>query len=91
MVEMDIERGPHPLTPGLTPTPSPKGEGNFKSEGKPTARNTVILLRTSIATSSIIDHHAMEQDNSTTISLWATKLVLTYPVWKGMFARFSHI
>ena len=29
------------------------------------------------------DHHAMEQDNSTTISLWATKLVLTYPVWKG--------
>ena len=30
-----------------------------------------------------IDHHAMEQDNSTTVSLWATKLVLTYPVWKG--------
>ena len=30
------------------------------------------------------DHHAMEQDNSTTISLWATKLVLTYPVWKGL-------
>ena len=29
------------------------------------------------------DHHAMEQDNSTTISLWATKLVLTYPIWKG--------
>ena len=29
------------------------------------------------------DHHAMEQDNSTTISLWATKLVLAYPVWKG--------
>ena len=29
------------------------------------------------------DHHVMEQDNSTTISLWATKLVLTYPVWKG--------
>ncbi len=29
------------------------------------------------------DHHAMEQDNSTTVSLWATKLVLTYPVWKG--------
>jgi hypothetical protein len=24
----------------------------------------------------------MEQDNSTTISLWATKLVLAYPVWK---------
>ena len=29
------------------------------------------------------DHNAMEQDNSTTISLWATKLVLAYPVWKG--------
>ena len=29
------------------------------------------------------DHHVMEQDNSTTVSLWATKLVLTYPVWKG--------
>ena len=23
----------HPLTPGLTPNPSPKGEGNFKGEG----------------------------------------------------------
>ena len=30
-----------------------------------------------------IDHHAMEQDNSTFTRLWATKLVLTYPVWKG--------
>lgn len=29
------------------------------------------------------DHHVMDQDNGTTISLWATKLVLTYPVWKG--------
>ncbi|MBO4719451.1 MAG: TonB-dependent receptor [Prevotella sp.] len=29
------------------------------------------------------DHHAMEQDNSTFTRLWATKLVLTYPVWKG--------
>ena len=29
------------------------------------------------------DHHVMEQDNSTTVSLWATKLVLTYPIWKG--------
>ena len=29
------------------------------------------------------DHHAMEQDNSTFTRLWASKLVLTYPVWKG--------
>lgn len=29
------------------------------------------------------DHHAMEQDNSTFTRLWATKLVLTYPIWKG--------
>ena len=29
------------------------------------------------------DHHAMEQDNSTFTALWATKLVLTYPIWKG--------
>ena len=27
--------------------------------------------------------HAMEQDNSTFTRLWASKLVLTYPVWKG--------
>ena len=26
---------PHPLTPGLTPNPSPKGEGNFSGEGEP--------------------------------------------------------
>ena len=29
------------------------------------------------------DHNAMEQDNSTFTALWATKLVLTYPIWKG--------
>lgn len=29
------------------------------------------------------DHHAMEQDNSTFTRLWASKLVLTYPVLKG--------
>ena len=29
------------------------------------------------------DHNAMEQDNSTFTRLWATKLVLTYPIWKG--------
>ncbi|MBO7591245.1 MAG: TonB-dependent receptor family protein, partial [Prevotella sp.] len=29
------------------------------------------------------DHHAMEQDNSTYTRLWASKLVLSYPVWKG--------
>ena len=29
------------------------------------------------------DHHAMEQDNSTFTRLWASKLVLTYPIWKG--------
>lgn len=29
------------------------------------------------------DHNAMEQDNSTFTTLWATKLVLTYPIWKG--------
>ena len=29
------------------------------------------------------DQHTMEQDNSTFTRLWATKLVLTYPVWKG--------
>ena len=25
---------PHPLTPSLTPNPSPKGEGNFRGEGE---------------------------------------------------------
>ncbi len=29
------------------------------------------------------DRHTMEQDNSTFTRLWASKLVLTYPVWKG--------
>ena len=28
-------------------------------------------------------HNAMEQENHSSSSLWATKLVLTYPLWKG--------
>ena len=33
------------------------------------------------------DRHAMEQDISTTVSLWATKLVLTYPVVKETYTK----
>ena len=36
--------------------------------------------------SELIDHtkaNTMEQENSSSSHLWATKLVLTYPIWKG--------
>ena len=49
---------------------------NHINEQKSAAANSSLYpLRSSLS--------QMEQDNSTTVSLWAAKLVLTYPVWKG--------
>ena len=54
---------------------------------KTVVNNLINEQKSAAANSSLFTFHSslsqMEQDNSTTVSLWATKLVLTYPVWKG--------
>ena len=99
MLETDIERGPHQQKEHSRSTQDEHRHTLYNWEGNAYYNGQVgkmgIDLNVDYLTDKTnvdnhinelvnhTDHNAMEQDNSTTISLWATKLVLTYPVWKG--------